>query len=118
MRVDGYFNASDEPAINLTLDSTSIEALIDTGFLGSLIVPRHLASDLELRFEGFEKFHTVTGQVFVAPAYTLEANWLGRRLRLPIAISTDVHEALLGSQLLKNCVLTIDYANRSVSIVR
>lgn len=118
MRVDGYFNASDEPAINLALNSASIEALIDTGFVGSLIVPHRLASDLELRFEGFEDFHTVTGQVFVAPAYTLETNWLGRRLRLPIVISSDVQEALLGSQMLKNCVLTIDYANRSVSIAR
>ncbi len=37
MRIDGYFNANDEPALTLDLISASIEVLIDTGFLGGLI---------------------------------------------------------------------------------
>ncbi|HMG74326.1 MAG TPA: hypothetical protein VK582_12560 [Pyrinomonadaceae bacterium] len=80
MRVDGYFNTNDEPAIKLDLISSSIEVLIDTGFAGSLIIPDHLSTGLELHFEGFEEFYTATGHVFVAPAYSLEANWLGQRV--------------------------------------
>ena len=77
MRVDGYFNANDEAAVKLDLITSSIEVLIDTGFAGSLIIPEHLSTGLELHFEGFEEFYTATGHVFVAPAYSLEANWLG-----------------------------------------
>jgi clan AA aspartic protease len=118
MRVDGYFNTNEEPAIKLDLITSSIEVLIDTGFAGSLIIPEHLSLGLALHFEGFEEFYTATGQVFVAPAYSLEANWLGQRIKVPVAISPEVKEALMGSQMLKNCVLTIDYANRSVDIAQ
>jgi len=81
MRIDGYFNPNDEPAINLHLISTSIEVLIDTGFAGSLIIPEHLSTGLVLHFEGFEEFYTVTGHVFVAPAYSLEVGWLASESR-------------------------------------
>ena len=79
MRIHGYFNENDEPALKLDLISKSIEVLIDTGFAGSLVVPQNLSDDLVLQFEGFEEFYTVTGQLFVAPAYSVEANWLGER---------------------------------------
>ena len=118
MRIDGYFNTNDEPAINLHLILSSIEVLIDTGFAGSLIIPEHLSTGLVLHFEGFEEFYTVTGHVFVAPAYSLEVDWLGQRVKVPVAVSPDVKEALLGSQMLNSCVLTIDYANRTVNIIR
>jgi len=73
--------------LKLDLISKSIEVLIDTGFAGSLVVPQNLSDDLVLQFEGFEEFYTVTGQLFVARAYSVEANWLGERIRIPIAIS-------------------------------
>ena len=61
MRVDGYFNTNDQPAMKLDLITSSIEVLIDTGFAGSLIIPEHLSTGLELHFEGFEEFYTATG---------------------------------------------------------
>src|SRR5437870_12259881 len=67
MRIHGYFNNNDEPALKLDLISKSIETLIDTGFAGSLVVPQNLSDDLMLQFEGFEEFYTVTGQLFILP---------------------------------------------------
>ena len=61
MRVDGYFNTNDEPAMKLDLITSSIEVLIDTGFAGSLIIPEHLSTGLELHFEGFEEFYLQPG---------------------------------------------------------
>ncbi len=116
MRIHGYFNENDEPALKLDLISKLIEVLIDTGFAGSLVVPQNLSDDLVLQFEGFEEFYTVTGQLFVAPAYSVEANWFGERIRIAIAISSDVKESLLGSHMLKHCRLTIDYRNRMLMI--
>lgn len=118
MRLEGYFNANDEPAIRLELIPGSIEVLIDTGFAGSLILPEHLAKGLTLHFDGFEEFFTVTGDVFVAPSYSMDLGWLGEQVRIPVAVSRDVKEALLGGEMLKNCVLTIDYEGRLVNIVR
>lgn len=39
MRIDGYFNTNDEPAIQLDLGAGAIEILVDTGFAGNLILP-------------------------------------------------------------------------------
>ena len=116
MRIYGYFSESDEPTLRLDLISKSIEVLIDTGFGGTLVVPRNLSDDLVLQFEGFEEFYTVTGQVFVAPTYSVEANWFGQPIRIAVAISSDVKEGLLGAQMLKHCRLTIDYRNCTLMI--
>ena len=116
MRIYGYFSESDEPTLRLDLISKSIEVLIDTGFAGSLIVPQSLSIDLALQFEGFEEFYTVTGQLFIAPAYSIEANWFGERIRIAVAISAEVKEGLLGTQMLKGCRLTIDYRHRTLMI--
>lgn len=38
MQIDGYFNVSDEPVIEVDVGSFLMEVLVDTGFNGSLIV--------------------------------------------------------------------------------
>jgi clan AA aspartic protease len=116
MRIEGYFNQNDEPVIQLDLVTTSIEVLVDTGFAGSLIVPQELATDLRMSFEGFEEFYTATGHVFVAAAYSVEANWFGKLIKVPLATSADLKEGLLGTQMLKGCRLVVDYRNRTVTI--
>ena len=116
MTIKGYFNQNDEPAASLDLISTSIEVLIDTGFAGSLIVPQKVGSGLALNFQGIDEFVTATGHVFLASSYTIAVNWFGRQLEMPIAVSAEVREALLGSQMLQGCRLTIDYEERMVQI--
>ena len=110
MHIEGYFNEHDEPCLSVDLGSGAIEVLIDTGFSGSLIIPQTVANDLTINFEGVEEFYTATGQMFLAPAFTVAINWFGERLKAPIAVSADVREALLGGQMLEGCRLTIDYA--------
>lgn len=116
MIINGYFNHNDEPVVSLNLVSTSIEVLIDTGFAGSLIVPEALADDFTLHFQGVDEFLTATGQEFLAQAYTVGVNWFGQQLTVPIAVSAEVRESLLGSQMLQGCRLTIDYGERTVQI--
>jgi clan AA aspartic protease len=118
MQVEGYFNARDEPVISLQVGSLSIEVLVDTGFNGSLLIPGHVANQLDLRFEGPEEFQSVTGEVFLADAYSMEIDWLGTRITVPIATSREVSEALIGSHMLKDCRLTIDYKERSVIVFK
>jgi len=118
MQIDGYFNAGHEPVIQLDLGTGAIEFLVDTGFAGSLLLPRSLASGLALQFQGPEKFYTATGQEVVAPAYFLEIDWLGQRTNVSVVVSPHITEPLLGNQMLENCRLTIDYYDRTVTITR
>jgi clan AA aspartic protease len=116
MQVNGYFNARDEPVIKLEFGSVSVEILVDTGFNGSLLIPSYIANQLDLTFEGPEEFQSVTGEPFLADAYSTEIDWLGTKITVPLATSREVGEAILGSKMLKNCQLTIDYGNRIVTI--
>jgi predicted aspartyl protease len=86
-RIEGYFNANDEPAIKLDLISSTLEVLIDTGFAGSLIIPEPLSVTVELQFEGFNEFLTATGELLVARAYSTQVSWLGQRIKVPVAVS-------------------------------
>jgi clan AA aspartic protease len=116
MQIDGYFNVNDELVVELDLGSSRIEVLVDTGFNGSLIVPSQIANRLDLKFEGPEEFQSVTGEMFLADAYSVEADWIGRRIRVAVAASKHVNEAILGGHMLKDCRLTIDYGHRIFTI--
>lgn len=117
MQLDGYFNATGEPAIQLDLGFGLAEILIDTGFAGWLIVPAGFAIDLSESFEGFENFLTATGQTFAAVVYFVEIDWFNERIEVPVAVSQQITEALLGGQMLSDCLLSIDYFDRNVRIV-
>jgi len=116
MKIYGHFNRSDEPVVELGIGSSRLELLVDTGFNGSLIVPSQIANRLDLRFEGSEGFQTVTGEMFLADAYSVEVDWFGDRIRVAVAVSRHVNEAILGGHMLKDCRLMIDYGNRTVMI--
>ena len=116
MQIDGYFNDRDEPIVRLDMGFFSIEVMVDTGFGGSLIIPGNIANQLDLKFEGPEEFQSVTGEMFLADAYSMRMDWLGKSIRVPVATSKEVNLSLLGSHLLKDCRLTIDYGYRTVTI--
>ena len=118
MQINGYFNLRDEPVVELDMGSSRIELLVDTGFDGSMIIPSQIANQIDLRFEGPEEFQSVTGEMFLADAYSARVDWLGEWIRVPVAVSRHVREAILGGQMLKDCVLSIDYGRRTVTIVR
>jgi clan AA aspartic protease len=118
MQIDGYFNIRGEPVIRLDVGSSQIEVLVDTGFNGSLIIPDQMAGGLDIKYDrGLEELYSVTGEMFLASGCSMEISWLGKRIRVPVATSAQVSEAILGGQMLKDCRLTIDYGRRTVTIV-
>jgi clan AA aspartic protease len=118
MQIDGYFNANDEPAIQLDLGTGAIDFLVDTGFAGGLIIPSSLVAGLPLEIEGFVEFRTATAETFIAATYSLEIEWLGQRTKVAVAVTPDISEALPGGSILRNCLLTIDYHDSTVMITR
>ena len=117
MIIEGYFNAHDEPIIRLDVGSSQIEFLVDTGFNGGLIIPDQLAEGLDIKYDkGLEEFCSATGETFLASRCTMEITWFGEAIRVPVATSAKVSEAILGGNMLKDCRLTIDYGHRTVTI--
>jgi clan AA aspartic protease len=118
MKIEGYFNTRDEPVIRLDVGSSQMEFLVDTGFNGGLIMPDHLAKGLEIKYDrGLEEFCSVTGATFLASGCSMEITWFGRAIRVPVATSAEVNEAILGGNMLKDCRLIIDYSQRTVTIL-
>jgi clan AA aspartic protease len=119
MQIDGYFNTRNDPVINLDVGSSKVEFLIDTGFSGGLIIPNELAISLEINYDrGLEEFSSVTGATFYASGCFMTIVWFGRAIRVPVATSGEVNEAILGGRMLKDCRLTVDYVNRTVTIMQ
>jgi clan AA aspartic protease len=119
MQIDGYFNSVGEPAVRLDLGSSGIEVLIDTGFNGHLIISDQIAEGLDVKYDrGLEEFYSVTGEIILASGCSLEIHWLGERITVPVAMCSQIGEAILGGQMLKDCRLTIDYAHGAVSIAQ
>jgi predicted aspartyl protease len=90
---------------------------VDTGFNGGLIIPDQMAEGMDIEYDrGLEEFYSATGEMFLASGCSMEIGWLGRRITVPVATSSQVNEAILGGQMLKNCRLTIDHGQRTVTI--
>ncbi len=118
MQIDGYFNVRDEPVIVLDVGSAQIEFLVDTGFNGGLIIPNQLAEGLDINYDrGLEEFSSVTGATFLASGCSMTITWFGQAIRVPVATSAEVNEAILGGKMLKDCRLIIDYVKRTVTIL-
>ena len=117
MKIEGYFNVRDELVIKLDVGSSQIEFLVDTGFNGGLIIPDQIAGGLDIKYDrGLEEFCTATGATFLASGCSMEITWFGQAIRVPVATSEEVAEAILGGNMLKHCRLTIDYGRRTVTI--
>jgi clan AA aspartic protease len=117
MQIDGFVNARNEPVLELDVGSLSTQVLVDTGFDGGLILPSHIANQLDLTYVGLEEFNSVSGERIVAKAYSIEIDWLGKRVRVSVVVSPKINEALLGSHMLRDCRLTIDYGYHTVTVV-
>lgn len=118
MQIDGYFNTRSDPVIKLDVGSSNVEFLVDTGFNGGLIIPNEIAEGLDINYDrGLEEFSSVTGTTFLASGCSM-ITWFGEAIRVPVATTEEVDEAILGGKMLKDCRLIIDYVNSTVTIVR
>lgn len=118
MKIEGYFNVRDEPVIKLDVGLSQIEFLVDTGFNGGLIIPDQMTEGLDIKHDrGLEEFCTATGATFLASGCSMEITWFGQDIRVPVATSEEVPEAILGGNMLKDCRLIIDYGERTVTII-
>ena len=93
----------------------SIECVIDTGFSGGLMLPRSLIEQIPYLEIGRETFILAGGSEIKADVVAVEAYWLNNVQSFASVIS-EGGDALIGTDLLKNTVLRIDYLSSQVEI--
>jgi clan AA aspartic protease len=90
----------------ISMDFRLVETVVDTGFNGALALPGDIIEELGLTHQGERRTRLATGSGSV-PIYGAVASWLGD-LRA-VFVHRVEGNPLLGTALLTNCLLTVDF---------
>ncbi len=114
----GIVNENLEAVLQIRLlNGATIYSVLDTGFDGSLLLPRKFAKENSMHFLGPEKVMLVEGISAEIETALVKMNWLSEEISIRIFIS-ETDDALIGTEMLVDSVLEIDYKNRSVKITK
>jgi len=97
--------------------SVVVEAIIDTGFDGFLSLPTSLAVTLGLELVGTLCFELADGSQTEELVFSARAKLAGKTRRVKVLVS-DSQDILLGTRLLEDCQLLVDFATGTVRIER
>jgi clan AA aspartic protease len=117
----GHVDSAGRALVRILLTSAAnattleIEAWVDTGFTGELVLPQDQIVALGLPRSAVVTAELGDGSATVLEVYSCLMEWLGR-VRQIEAIADTGTSPLLGVGLLQGHTLTIDYASRTVTI--
>ena len=114
----GFLTEYLDAVIAVKLENGSqIELVIDTGFNGSLLLPRTFVDDNFLELIGQEPVNMIEGHHDVVDVVEAKLNWLGQIVKVDALIS-ETADCLLGTKMLVDSKLEIDYKNLTVKITK
>lgn len=93
-----------------------VEAWIDTGFNGDLVLPRQQIENLSLRQSGTVQAVLADGSQVALNTYSCLIDWFGIERHLEV-VANDGQYPLLGVGLLLGLDLRINYRSAEVTIV-
>ena len=115
----GFVNESDEPVVEVKLDlgkeKRLVNAVIDTGFNGYISVPKKLIDRSDWDFLGIEEYELASGELMRERVF-LGRIEIGTEKLVAFILSSNSSDALIGTKLLKNRLLTINFANKTLKI--
>ena len=114
----GNVNEKLQATLNIELSNgANFECLLDTGFQGTIVVPRQFAEQHALEITGREAFIGAENSSIEFDTAIAEIKWLGDIFVLPILVSESI-EALIGVDMFVDTILEIDYINSTVKITK
>lgn len=114
----GLVNENLEAVLEIVLSNgAKIECVIDTGFNGSFLFPRSFVEENSMRFVGKEEVTMVEDNTIYIETALAEVNWMGEEFSVQILVSEN-NECLIGTQMLIDSKLEIDYKNFTVKITK
>lgn len=115
----GRVNRYGQPVILIQLilrnRPADFTAVIDTGFNGYLSVPRRLLARSKWLSIGTEKFEIATGALVEQEIYLGEVIFDGQQSPV-YSVSTEGHDILIGTKLLRNRTLIVNFRTSQVTI--
>lgn len=119
MTVSGRVNRAREPIVEVSLVGldSPLQAVVDTGFTGALLISHEVADQAKLRLRATEYFTLADGSVAAAFIAQGQVNWL-QEIRIIDILVAEASDALLGAELLEGCRLVVDFADDTVSITQ
>lgn len=97
------------------LRAHEVEAWLDTGFTGELVLSDELIADLNLIQSGTISAELGDGSEVVLNVYSCVVEWFGAERQIEVVANTGSFP-LLGVGLLENHVLTVDYRSKTVCV--
>ena len=114
MEISGWIRER-VPLIEFPFCGRMLEACVDTGFNGALMIPRQLAKDAKLDHLFDVEVETASGETLAVEAYAAEVSWFGQDFQVEV-ITTHGQFALLGMSLLENTRLILEPSKGLVKI--
>lgn len=120
-RIYGHVDFSTlSPKVNIQLISSNdreeeFSSIVDTGYNGEVILPEVKIQEMGLEFLGTIDRELADGQVVEVELYRGEIKWFETIREIAIG-SSKSGDALLGTLLLANCELNVDFKQGSVAI--
>ena len=115
----GFVNESDEPVIKIKLvlskGERSVNAVIDTGFNGYISVPKKLISYSDWDFLGTEEYELASGELMRERVFLGKIE-MGAKSLTVFVLSSNSSDVLIGTKLLRNRLLTINFADKTLKI--
>jgi clan AA aspartic protease len=113
--IHGIITVDGVPAIEVEVGSQLWQAIIDTGFNGELELPEQLRSNVNAQFVGRATSLLAANQRVEEDLYLVDFPFDGRIVRTQ-ATFVDGDEILIGTEMLQDYRLQIDFPAGTVSI--
>ena len=115
--IRGTVSTNGVPTITLPIAGQNWRATIDTGFNGDLELPESLQHSLNARYVGQVTSALAGGQTIEESVYLVEFPFDGKVIQAE-AIFVANHEILIGTHLLKEYRLLINFVRKIVELER
>lgn len=118
--LQGIVNEYGEPIVPLKLVSGSelidTSAVIDMGFNGYLSISKNFLKRLDWYFIGYEEYELANGKRFKEEVYLGRIVFDNEKYDVFVVV-TDSEDTLIGTKLLKEKILTINFSLNRIEIV-
>jgi clan AA aspartic protease len=113
--IEGIVSDDGVPEIGPEVSGVRWRAIIDTGFNGDLELPDQLRADVNARFVGRVSSLLAANQRVEEDVYLVDFPFDGRIVQVQVTF-VDGDEILIGTRLLRDYRLHIDFPARTVAI--
>ena len=111
----GYIDNYGQPRVSLTIDGLTIDAVINTGFDSDLCLPLQLAIQLGLRLKEVTTVELADGTRKRELVFSGSVRF-GDKVKDARIMITESEDALIGTGMLSEYILKIDFKRKEVVI--